>query len=419
MTIAHPRLSLLAFALLGCAVGNGSSSSDDGSGPGADIGLIIAADVAGTTDASDAGPDAATEPPPGERVFDLGLLHEIDIVVEATYLDALENDRENRVPCMFTFDGETLPMTGIRQKGGLGSSSSLSGKPGFSVKLNEFVVGQRLDGMEKILLNNAQEDPTFVSEHVGYEMHRRVGLWAPRTSHGVVTLNGQVYGIYVLKEAISEDFLARNFGEANDAGNLYEGYYHAADQSLGDFVTHTEELDLKDEVEDMRTRDDVIALVAAVAGASDAEFEAMVGQRLDLDAYITQLAMDSLLGYWDSYHYFLNNYYLYDNPADGRFVYVPQGMDQLQYSNFDAGAWPMGVLAQRVRAIPALDARFASEKARILADVWDVPAIHARIDQVGSVLHSTTRTDSAVLNNTASYDAYAQGVKDSFAARLP
>ena len=401
---------ILALPLLGCS---------GEVGPGADAAQVTGKDAGGAGDAGDGGTDAAPGPPPGERIFDLGLLREINIVVDDMYLDALENDRENRVPCTFTFDGETLVMTGIRQKGGLGSSSTLDGKPGFSVKLNEFVAGQRLDGMEKILLNNAQEDPTFVSEHVGYEMHRRAALWAPRTSYGVVTLNGQVYGVYVIKEAISEDFLERNFGAANDTGNLYEGFYHPADQSLGDFVSHPEELDLKDEVEDMRTRDDVLALAAVVTGASDGEFEDMLGLRLDLDAYVTQLAMDSLLGYWDSYHYFLNNYYLYDNPADSRFVYVPQGMDQLQYSNFDDGAWPMGRLAQRIREIPALDARFTSEKSRILADVWDVAAIHTRIDQVGTLLHSTPRTDDTVISDIASYDAYADSVKTSFAARKP
>ena len=76
-------------------------------------------------------------------------------------------------------------------------------------------------------------------------------------------------------------------------------------------------------------------------------------------------------------------------------------------------------LRLRVREIPTLDARFASEKARLLADVWDVAATDARVDQVGALLHSTPRTEAAVLDDIASYDAYADSVKASFAARKP
>lgn len=407
-----------------------SAASTGTSGPSASTSATgtVGATVEGTGPVDSSGPvsegsaaesSSSGELPPepkGEVIFALDVLHEIDIVVDAEYLEALEYDRENRVPCTFTFDGETLTNAGIRQKGGLGSVSSLDGKPGFSVKLNEFEMGQRLDGMEKLLLNNAQEDATFVSEHVGYEMHRRAGFWGTRTAHAVVTLNDHVYGVFVVREPVSEDFLEDMFGDAE--GNLYEGFYHPEDQSLGDFVFHPEELDLKDEIEDMRTREDVLALAAAIDTATDEQFEAEVGPLFALDAYVTQLALDSLLGYWDNNAYFLNNYYLYDNPADARLLYLPHGMDQLQYDAFDADSWPMSRLGQRIREIPAMNERFQSEKARLLAEIWNVEEIHARIDQVGTILHATSRTDQAVLDDIASYDGNVQGVKDSFAARL-
>src|SRR5262245_53915645 len=60
----------------------------------------ITGDGGGATDG--AAPDAMWAPPPGEQVFDVRVLHQIDIVVEDQYLEMLENDRENRVPCTFT-----------------------------------------------------------------------------------------------------------------------------------------------------------------------------------------------------------------------------------------------------------------------------------------------------------------------------
>ncbi len=104
---------LFLLAIIGC--GGSSATSGDAS-----------VDVA---------PDA---PVPGARVFATDRLHHIEIVVDPQYLDPLETDLDHRVPCTFTFDGETLPSVGIRKKGGYGSNSSLADKTGFSVKIDQF-----------------------------------------------------------------------------------------------------------------------------------------------------------------------------------------------------------------------------------------------------------------------------------------
>lgn len=358
----------------------------------------------------DVPPDA---PVPGARVFATDRLHHIAIVVAPQDLDALENDLENRVPCTFTFDGDALASVGIRKKGGYGSNAGLAGKTGFSIKIDQFQK-QRLDGLQRFLLNNAQEDPTFLSETVGYASYREIGLVAPLTSHAVVTFNGEDKGIFIIKEAIADDFLERAFGPGQDGGNVYEGFYHPADLDLGDFALHPEELDLKDEVEQGRSRQDVIALADAVRTSPDAMFETLVGARLELDHYLTALALDTLLGFWDSYAYFQNNYYLYHSPVSDKFVYLPHGMDQLQYS---PPGGPRGRLAQRIREIPALDARLDAEIARLRA-AWPAPALLARIAQVEAILATAppgTRTDedlASFRDHLADVRASVSGIGD-------
>jgi hypothetical protein len=125
----------------------------------------------------------------------------------------------------------------------------------------------------------------------------------------------------------------------------------------------------------------------------------------------------------DDYCYASNNYYLYHNPGDGRFVLLQHGMDFLFSSgatfptahpdaNVDpfipladamAGSGP-GRVAARLRAIPALETRLHAEVGRLIRTVWDVDQLSARIAQVASVLHSTTRTDAALLSDIASFD---------------
>jgi hypothetical protein len=69
-----------------------------------------------------------------------------------------------------------------------------------------------------------------------------------------------------------------------------------------------------------------------------------------------------------------------------------------------AGSGP-GRVAARLRAIPALETRLRAEVGRLIRSVWDVDHLSARIAQVASVLHTTTRADAALLTDIASFDA--------------
>jgi hypothetical protein len=224
-----------------------------------------------------------------------------------------------------------------------------------------------------------------------------------------VTLNGFTYGIYVVVEAIDGDFLEAAFG--NGKGNLYEG-------TFVDFVDAPEQVELKDEAEDMRHRDDLIALAAVVRDTPDDALEAELAARLDLDGFIRGYAIDALLHHWDGYALGANNYYLYADAASGRLVFLPHGMDQLlQDPSFDpfspAGAW----LARRVREVPALDQRFHVAVADVLAQAWDVPGLQARVDAIKEVLHSTTRSDERVAGDLQAFDERVDATRALLAER--
>jgi spore coat protein CotH len=119
-------------------------------------------------------------------------------------------------------------------------------------------------------------------------------------------------------------------------------------------------MELKNEVEDGRSREDLVDLAGLVLNVPDAQLEAALEEKLDLDGFITGYAIDATVNHWDGYSYWvINNYYMYHDPASDRFVFMPHGMDQLfQDVNFDVNAWPNGRLSQRVREIASLDAQF-------------------------------------------------------------
>ena len=405
------RCACLAWLLSAVACAQGAAPEYDG-GSSSGAGSTGGSGNSGGSGGSSTEGGSSGGGTPGLQVFALDRLHTVVVDIDEQYIESLDSDRETRVPCTFTFDGETLENVGIRLKGGVGSLDSFAGKPAFSVKFNQFVSGLRLDGLRRLSLNNAIEDLTFLSEHIGYESHRRFGLPAPLSAHAVVTVNGEVRGLYVLVEPETNDFLDRNFGPSNDDGNLYEGTFHEDDQSLGDFVTHPEELDLKDEVEEGRDRADIIALGNAIRDTPDAEFPTAVGAQLDLDQYIAAFALDTVLGFRDSYHYSLNNYYLYRNPADDRFVYLPHGMDQLDYTE---PGQPMGVLPQRITEIPDLAASFTSERQRA-RDTYDVPDMLERIDRLETLLDGVASPDGRLADDLDSFAHQVDEVRQAIEA---
>ena len=54
-----------------------------------------------------------------------------------------------------------------------------------------------------------------------------------------------------------------------------------------------------------------------------------LGEVLDVDRFITFMSMEVLSGHRDGYCLARNNYRIYHEPGSGRFIFLPDGMDQL------------------------------------------------------------------------------------------
>jgi hypothetical protein len=192
----------------------------------------------------------------------------------------------------------------------------------------------------------------------------------------------------VVKETVDGEFLDRNFGVENDHGNLYEG------PCCHDFVAHPERVELKDEASEMRSRQDLDELVRLIRDTPDAEWEALVGARLDLDNVITTYAIEAVTDHFDDYFFNGNNYYLYHHPGTGKFVMLPHGMDQALWWMADPLRRPQGLLGIRIRSLPALDARFRAAVKRVMTQAWDVPALAERMDRAARMLTAQPPTDA-------------------------
>jgi spore coat protein CotH len=336
----------------------------------------------------------------------------VDVRADESHLHVLDEDRSVRVPCDVTIDGERFRDATITEKGSIGSSSTLAEKPGFTIRFGD----DRPEGMKKLTLNNARQDPTFLHEHMAYDLYRRAALPAPRTAHGVVALNRRAYGVYVMVEPKDERFLKRYFGAAGDSGNLYEIEVADFADSFADPVSVTLKNGDDDAENDPFERADLRALADAVR-TEDEQFAAAVSDRLDLGQFITAYAIDGLMAHWDGPMFGINNYYLYKNPADGRFVLFPHGADQVFDPTFDPLSPPKLLLAQRIRGIPALDAQLRGEMNRIMDTVWQVGPMFERIDRVRAIMGDAPSREEANARDVAQFLTFVDSLRQAIDAR--
>ncbi len=314
--LPHCLLACLAFTALGCGAAHGG---DGDSG----------ADASPTPD-GDAGAEEL------ESFFGLEAIHQVAIEVDEAGVQSLLETPRTYVPASITIDGATYQGVGVRLKGQAGSFVALdgdypeisgdgNGRPGksaFIVDFNRFAPGQKHLGLAKLTINNMVQDDSGIHEFLGYSLFREGGVPAPRTGYASLTFNGETKGLYALIETPDNaEFLRRWYGTS--AGNLYEGAYG---------------IDLEDErwqefdqdAGDDRTKTDLDELVSALDGiAEGADPASVLQQRLDLEEYVTFAATEIYLGHWDGYATSANNYMIHYNPDDGKWTFLPWGIDQV------------------------------------------------------------------------------------------
>jgi spore coat protein H len=325
----------------------------------------------------------------GKVLFDEAVLHTVELSVDAANLVGLTPGNETRVSANLIFDGNPVDNVGIRIKGFIGSVQDINGKPGFSVKLNEFVPGQDLFGVKKFTFDNSIQDPSFLSEHIGYELWRRAGVPAQRTSYARLTFNGTYYGVYVVNESVNANFLARNFDGGE--GNLYEGVF-------GIDVLDVDTIDI-DTNEDINDRSDLQALADIIVNVPDNQFVAAVSEVIDLDAFLRYWAIEALTYHWDGYAEFgtfgccsPNNYYIYHEPTLDKIFFLPHGIDQL-FQDISVNVMnppsPGASLATRLFAISEARVRYAAAIREVLASAWDADVLGARLEAALSLIQSS------------------------------
>lgn len=321
-----------------------------------------------------------------DAVFDDSVLHRVEIEVDPVNLGELTLENDVRTPARITFDGITLDNVGIRLKGFIGSARTLEKKAGFSVKFDTFVEGQELFGLRKLVLNNEVQDFSFVSRRLAHELWQRAGVPAPRVAYAELFFNKERFGLYVIEEATDKRFLKRNFGDG-PVGNLYEG-------DGRDLTSPNLDLDTNEELND---KSDLLALNDAVEALPPEAFLEGIAPFFDLEQFYRYWAVEALIYHFDGHGVRLieddccspNNYYIYNDPARGRFVMLPHGADQVFFDlNYDVRLPPSpnATMATKLFATEEGRARLAQAIEDVLSEAWDTGALEEVLNRIEPVV---------------------------------
>lgn len=397
--LAAPSV-LLAVILLcsGCGAGGGN-------------------EIASNTDLDVTGEDTS------DVLFDENKVLQVDIQMDPAEYDVLRGEGRSLAELGFqcanefeyshfkarlTVDGEVLEDVDIRKKGFLGSLTAA--RPSFKLNFDTHKPGRRLHSLERMTLNNNQQDTSNSHQCISYAMFRSVGLPAPRCGYARVSVNGEDLGIYSHIESVKKRFLRRHF--SSDAGNLYEA-------QLADFGEGTKgNYQLKTN-EDVNDRSDLDAVVAALM-ADDNNMPGLLGQVVDLDQFIDYWAMEAVTGHWDGATGNANNHYVYRDPNSGMFNFIPWGTDgALSLTHpLNPGTGPLyrfTSIPSRLYAIPEYRERFHQRVLSLLDELWDEDVFNAEVDRIRDL---TGATELAMANTRFFFANHEARLRASISGEL-
>jgi len=325
------------------------------------------------------------QPPAGYDLFSGTNFIRIRIEISPAGLIALrDTDARNRqdrpvVKATVRESDRLFTNVAVRLKGWVGSFRSIDDTPSFTLNFDKFVPGQSFHDLAKISLNNSVQDRSFLSEKICREMFEAAGVPAARSGYAKVELNGQDLGLYVLTEGFNKQFLKRYF--KNPDGNLYESHFK---QDVTDPLA-VNSGDRPDDHSGLR------ALAEAVSEPHPAKRLARLDGTLDLDRFLSLMAMEVIMAHWDGYLMNRNNFRVFHDLGSNKMIFIPHGMDQTfgarRRRSPNSILPPMrGMVANAVIETPEGRRRYLERVSVLYTNVFKVDEILKRIDQLEAVI---------------------------------
>ena len=309
-----------------------------------------------------------------------------------------------------TLEGRVFKDVGVRYKGnGTYFASAGSLKISLKVDLNKYAKDQKFAGLTTLNFHSCARDPGFMNEVLGYEMYRAVGVPAPRVTYARVYLTvpgrhaDRYLGLFTVVENVDEDFLRGRLPPGD--GALFKPSNGAllADQGTA-WSAYAQRYDAKTDLTSAQQQR-MIDIISFANQAPTEEFNAHIGDYLDLDNFGAFTAAMVWMSNMDSVLYTGQNYYIYLRPDNRKLMFIPWDQDESwgQVVGSQDMRNNLSIFAPFVRANPVLQRLFAVEAFRKvyllkLAELTLGPGepgrIAKQVDELGALLRPAIADES-------------------------
>lgn len=186
-------------------------------------------------------------------------------------------------------------------------------KRSFRVRFRE---GDSFEGRKHLELLAAYKDAGYLTEKLWFDFAASTGLRVPRVRYVNLVLNGQVHGVMTEIEGVRKAFL-KPHGFDPDADIYRCGM---ADCELRDVPRRPYQGDWTKRTNEHAPWDDLWGFLSRLNRVPARDFRAFLERELDVDAYLTWLAVDALIAnsiVGDSRSFLIHE------RSSGRWTYVP------------------------------------------------------------------------------------------------
>lgn len=304
-----------------------------------------------------------------DALFTNSVVLKLQLEIAPSGVESLRLDPRTYVPVIIREGDRAYTNAQAHLKGSIGSFRKLEDKPGFTIRLRGAATAGSFHGLKKFHLNNSVQDASYLSEWVCTELFREAGVPATRVAHALVELNSRKLGLYVLLESMDQEFLGRYF--LNSKGNLY------GDSRFADISEPLARMEGKGEL----TRADLKALTAAAQERDPAKLVRDFPQVLDLDHFLSFMALEVMLCHWDGYTFAAHNYRVYEDPDSGKAFFFPHDMDQmLMDPNVPIRPAARGLVARSIFKLPEGRTQYRQRFETLFTNLFVLPSLRHRID---------------------------------------
>ncbi len=255
----------------------------------------------------------------GDSLFAGIQVHTVNIrFSQANYWDSLifyyNQGLEQYMSATVIANGITYNNVGVRLKGN-SSFSHPNNKKSFRLSFNEYVSGQRWNGLKGVHLNNCWNDPTMMREKMHLDFCRNAGITAPRGNFVRLSLNDTLFAFYSLVEHVDKIFLNSRYGnndgeqfKAVDAFGTINDIFSDFKWMGNDSSAYLNHYELKSDLTPTTWRR-LISMIDTLNHTG--QITSSLPLKVNLTAYYKAMSADILLGNLDSYVYSGRNFYVY------------------------------------------------------------------------------------------------------------